>query len=230
MGDFYLQYEYWIAVIQLVLAMLGMGATLTLNDFREILIEPKAVTSGLAIQILLIPIIAFLFIQATGFVGGIAGGLAVGIALIATIPGGATSNIFTHFARGNIALSISITAITTLACLLTIPFILDLLISEYMPDSFVMPRGRIMSEIAFTLLLPLVLGMIYLRLFPSTAEAFSKWSIRASLVGILVIVVGSLSSGRLDTDAFGVINLASILALMAAFALSSWTICRAIIF
>ena len=165
MGTFYIQHEYWFSVFQLVTAMIGMGATLTPKDFRELLIEPKAVASGTLIQLIIVPLIALLFISLFGLTGGIA----VGLALIVAVPGGSTSNIFTHFAKGNIALSVAITAVTTLACLFTTPFILDLLISRYMPDDFVMPKVQIMQEIALTLLLPLALGMLYLRFLPATA-------------------------------------------------------------
>ncbi|MEP4335416.1 MAG: bile acid:sodium symporter, partial [Roseobacter sp.] len=159
MGGFYLANEYWFAVFQLVTAMLGMGATLTPGDFRAILREPKAVTSGTAIQLIMVPLVALAVISAFG----IAGGVAVGIALIAAIPGGTTSNIFTFFARGNVPLSTTITAVTTLACLFTTPLILDFLITQYMPADFAMPRVQTMTEIALTLLLPLVIGMVYLR-------------------------------------------------------------------
>lgn len=224
MGIFYLEHEYWFAVFQLVLAMLGMGATLALRDFREILLEPKAVTSGSAIQLLVAPLVAFLFIQAFGIVGGVA----VGIALIAAIPGGTTSNIFTHFARGNVALSITITALTTIACLVTTPLILELLIAQYMPDTFVMPRGDMMAEIALTLLLPLAVGMGYRYFLPASAETFSKWCIRGSLLGLVFIVIGSSLSGRLDADAFGVTNILLIALLILTLALSSWLVCRAV--
>jgi len=224
MGDFYLANEYWFAVFQLVTAMLGMGATLTPRDFREVLIEPKAVTSGTAIQLLLVPLVALAFISAFG----IAGGVAVGIALIAAIPGGTTSNIFTFFARGNVPLSITITAVTTLACLFTTPLILEFLITQYMPDDFTMPRAQIMTEIALTLLLPLVIGMLYLRFFPGTAESFSKWVVRASLFGILMIVVGSASSGRLDVAAFGLGNVALIAGLIVTLGLASWLMGKAL--
>ncbi|MEP3226578.1 MAG: bile acid:sodium symporter [Parasphingorhabdus sp.] len=222
MGAFYIANEYWFAVFQLVLAMLGMGATLTPKDFREILVEPKAVTSGSAIQLLLVPLIAFLFIQ--GF--SIAGGVAVGIALIAAIPGGTTSNIFTHFARGNVALSVTITALTTIACLVTTPLILELLIAQYMPDDFVMPRQAIMTEIALTLLLPLTIGMAYLRFFPKSAATFSKWCVRGTLLGILMIVIGSSLSGRLDINQFGPSNLLLILLLILVLAVASWLVGR----
>ena len=224
MGTFYIEHEYWFAVFQLVLAMLGMGATLTPKDFDEVLREPKAVTSGSLIQLLLVPLTAFIFIWAFGVVGGVA----VGIALIAAIPGGTSSNIFTHFAGGNIALSIIITASTTLACLVTTPFILEVLIAKYMPGEFVMPRAQIMKEIASTLLLPLALGMAYLRFFPGTAGSFSKWCVRGSLLGLVMIVVGSSMSGRLDAEAFGMTNILLIILLILVLALVSWLVCRAL--
>lgn len=222
MGIFYLEHEYWFAVFQLVLAMLGMGATLAFRDFREVLLEPKAVTAGSGIQLLVAPLVALLFIQ----LFGIAGGVAVGIALIAAIPGGTTSNIFTHFARGNVALSISITALTTIACLITTPLILDLLIAEYMPETFVMPRSDMMMEIALTLLLPLAIGMAYFRFFPGSSALFSKWCIRGSLLSLLFIVVGSAMSGRLDAQAFGLTNILLIALLILTFAIASWLVGR----
>jgi BASS family bile acid:Na+ symporter len=202
MGAFYVEYEYWFAVFQLVMAMLGMGATLTGRDFRDVLREPKPVSLGLVVQIVLVPLAAFVFLTALG----VQGGVAIGLALIASIPGGTTSNIFTYFARGNAALSISITGLTTLACLLTTPLILSALIKDSLPTAFTMPTGQIVTDIAFTLLLPLALGMLYLYLYPRTAVTVAKWCIRASLLGILLIVIGSLSAGRLNLEAFGVDN------------------------
>ena len=220
MGNIYIQHEYWFSVFQLVTAMIGMGATLTPRDFRELLLEPKAVASGTLIQLLIVPLIAFAFIS----VFGLAGGVAVGFALIAAVPGGSTSNVFTHFAKGNIALSVAITAITTLACLFTTPLILELLIKSYMPADFVMPRFLIMKEIALTLLLPLSLGMIFLHYLPKYADAFSKWSVRISMVGLLMIVVGASLSGRLDLKAFGFDNVALIVVFILTLAIISWFI------
>ena len=222
MGTLYIEHEYWFAVFQLVLAMLGMGATLSPKDFREVLLEPKAVSSGSLIQLLLVPLVAYAFISVLGIVGG----LAIGIALIAAIPGGTTSNIFTHFARGNVALSITITALTTMVCLVSTPLILEMLVAQYLPGDFVMPRVQIMKEIALTLLLPLALGMAFLRLLPQSAEAFSKWCVRGSLLGIVMILVGSSSSGRLNIEAFGTINMLLISLLILVLALVSWFVCR----
>ena len=203
MVSFYIQYEYWFAIFQLVMAMLGMGATLSPRDFGDVVREPKSVSLGLVIQLVLVPLIAFLFLRGLDITGGVA----IGIALIAAIPGGTVSNIFTFLARGNTALSISITALTTLACMITTPAILTVLISDSLPADFSMPTGQIVIEIALALLLPLILGMLYLHCYPRGAPALSKWSIRASLFGIALIVIGSASAGRLDTDAFGVNNM-----------------------
>jgi BASS family bile acid:Na+ symporter len=218
MGDLYVQHEYWFATFQLVMAMLGMGATLSLRDFGDVVREPKSVSLGLVIQIVLVPLIAFLFLRGLS----IEGGVAVGIALIAAIPGGTTSNIFTFFARGNSALSISITGLTTIACLLTTPAILTLLISDSLPAGFSMPTGQIVVEIALTLLLPLALGMLYLYLYPTWAAIVSKWCIRASLLGIALIVIGSISAGRLDLDAFGMDNVLLVLLFTLALVVTGW--------
>lgn len=220
MGAIYIEYEYWFAAFQLVFAMFGMGATLTVGDFAEVLRRPKAVTIGTAMQLLFVPLVAFLFIKYAGLIGGVA----VGFALIAAIPGGTTSNIFTYLAKGNSPLSISITAITTLACLLTTPLILSALITDYLPANFTMPTAQIVNDIALTLLLPLVIGMAVLRLLPSQAEAISKWSIRASLFGVALIVVGSSMAGRLDTEAFGGHNVMLVFAFVTALTIVGWLI------
>jgi bile acid:Na+ symporter, BASS family len=157
MLEFYLSNEYWFAATQLILAMFGMGATLTPKDFKDVFVEPLAVTAGTVIQLATVPLATFVFLSAFD----INAGVAVGIALIAAIPGGTASNIFTFFARGNAALSISITAITTLLCILTTPFILGILINQYLPADFVMPSAKIMREISLTLLVPLTAGMIF---------------------------------------------------------------------
>lgn len=218
MGAFYVQYEYWFAAFQLVMAMLGMGATLTARDFRDVVREPRSVLLGLVIQLVLVPFAAFIFLRGLGLDGGIA----IGIALIAAIPGGTTSNIFTFFARGNSALSISITGLTTLACLVTTPLILTALISESLPAGFSMPTGKIVTEIGLTLLLPLALGMLYLYMFPLPAALVSKWCIRASLLGIAFIVIGSASAGRLNLDAFGMDNVLLVVLFTLALVVTGW--------
>lgn len=203
MIDFYLQYEYWFAANQLFFAMLGMGATLAPRDFHEVIAEPKAFSVGISTQLLAVPLVAFFFI----YFGSFAASLTIGIALIAAIPGGTISNIFAHLAKGNTPLSISITAITTIGCLLTTPFILNVLVAEYLPQNFAMPVGKIALEIGVYLLMPLVLGMGVFRYLPKLAEPFARWCVRVSLLIIVFIVLGSLGAGRLNLALFGSQNI-----------------------
>ena len=190
----YIEYEYWVAAVQLILAMLGMGAGLQLADFKKVALQPKAASVGLVMQLIIVPLIALGFILATDLPPG----MIIGIAIIAAIPGGTVSNVFTLMARGNVPLSISITALTSVACLVTTPLILDFLIAEYMPASFSMPVLKVAIEIGLCLLLPLALGMLFLRFLPAYAQRFSTLCVRGSLLGIVMIALGSIGAGRLN--------------------------------
>ena len=204
MGEFYLKYEYWLAFTQLFLAMLGMGATLQISDFVAVSKAPKAMLSGLGIQVFLVPLSAFLILMSLD----INPGVAIGLVIIAAIPGGTTSNIYTFFARGHVALSIAITAITTVACLVTVPVVLRLLLSEYVPPDFSLPVGKIAGETLSAILIPLALGMIIFKKLPAYTEQISKWAIRLSLMIIVLIIIGASTSGRIDWTAFGASNAA----------------------
>lgn len=222
MFDFYVQHEYWFAATQLILAMLGMGATLAPADFGRVAADPRGFTVGILLQLVAVPALAYAFIL---MISG-SPGLAVGLAVCAAIPGGTVSNIFTYFARGHVALSISLTAIATVACLVTTPIVLGMLITQYLPDDFEMPAARIAAEIGLCLLLPLVLGMAVLRLLPTVAPVFSKWCIRGSLFVIGLIVIGALGAGRLDFEAFGVTNIGWVLLFIVLLALMSYWVPR----
>jgi BASS family bile acid:Na+ symporter len=211
MIDLYLRHEYLVASVQLTLAMLGMGATITLKDFVQIFRHPGGLVLGNATQLLLVPVIAWLFMLNFN----LGAGIAIGIALCAAIPGGTTSNIFTFLARGNAPLSVTMTSTTTLACLITTPLILTILAAEHMPASFAMPTARIALDVILFLLLPLGLGMVYARFYPASADRFSKICIRASIATIAVIVIGSMGAGRLDLNAYGFTNAAMLLLFLA---------------
>ena len=202
MSDFYLRYEYWLAFTQLLLAMLGMGATLRLADFIAVVKIPKAFCVGLGIQLILVPVVVVLAL----YLFELDPGIAVGLAILAAIPGGTTSNIYTFFAKGHVALSIAITSLTTVACLITVPLILKLLITAYVPEDFSLPIVKIAAETTLAILLPLVIGMFILHKIPAAAKTISRWSIRASLGVIVLIILGAASSGRLDWNAFGSFN------------------------
>lgn len=196
----YAEYEYFIATAQLVLAMLGMGALLAPADFILEIKRPRSLLVGLGCQWMFVPLVAV----ALGSMLSVPAGIAAGMVLLAAVPGGTTSNIYTLFARGNIALSISLTSITTVAALLTTPLILQLLLGQYLPEDFNMPTGRIALDIFGALILPLMIGMWIRHSWnPRTAVLISRWSIRLSLSLIVVMVIGASGSGRLNPEAYG---------------------------
>lgn len=215
---FYLANEYWFAAMQLALAMLGMGATLKIKDFVNIAKAPKALIKGLIVQLLLVSLIAFIFIHAISLPVGVA----IGIALCAAVPGGTTSNIFTHIAKGNSALSVSMTTISSLACLFSAPLILAILISQHLPANFAMPSAIIARDIVFNLLIPLAIGMWLLRCYPAIAQGIATLCIRVSLLVIVAIVVGASGAGRLDLDLYGTQNILLIAGFILTLMTVSW--------
>ena len=105
---------------------------------------------------------------------------------------------------------------------MTTPLILAALISDSLPADFTMPAGKIVNEIGFTLLLPLALGMLYLYLYPRAAVSVSKWCIRASLLGIVLIVIGSISAGRLNLAVFGMNNVMLVVLFTLVLTVTGW--------
>ena len=121
--------------LALFVIMLGMGLGLKLADFRRVAVQPKAVLVGLAAQLLILPLVGW----SIAVVAKMPPELAVGIMVLAACPGGSSSNLITYSARGDVALSITLTAINSLITVLTIPLIVKLLIG----NSFGAPRwGR----------------------------------------------------------------------------------------
>lgn len=211
MGDLYVDYEYAITFAQLAMAMFAMGATLHVDDFRTVVRLPRSFLTGLGAQMVLVPLLAYGLLRAFDLDPG----LAIGLAIIAAVPGGTVSNVFTYAGKGDVPLSIALTAVTSLVCVVSVPVVLELLVGSYVPPTFSLPRVRIAAEIVATLLVPLGIGMAVLRRWPDRAERLSRLALVATTVLIAVIVVGSATAGRLDVDAMGFANLA----VVAGFAL-----------
>lgn len=191
--------EAYFVPVQLVLAMFGMGATLSLRDFERIVRNPSGLAVGLGIQVLLVPLTAVVFAKALG----LGPGWAVGLILVSVVPGGAFSNLLTYFGRGNVPLSISVTTVTTLGCLVTIPFVLRLTASDHLPPNFVFPTGQIVRDILSFLMLPLVVGMLTFRFLPQHTEKLSRWAIRLSMTFVVLITISALGSGRIKVAEYG---------------------------
>ena len=147
-----------IAPIALALIMLTLGLGLTTSDFTRVIKRPKDFLVGLICQVILLPIIAFVLIK----ILNVQPALALGVMIIAAAPGGVTSNILTKFANGDVALSVSLTAIISLLSILTVPFIViksaDLLDINYLSKEISMIGISIKMFLVVTL--PVVIGML----------------------------------------------------------------------
>ena len=147
-----------IAPIALALIMLTLGLGLTTSDFTRVVKRPKDFLVGLICQVILLPIIAFVLIK----ILNVQPELALGVMIIAAAPGGVTSNILTKFANGDVALSVSLTAIISLLSILTVPFIViksaDLLDINYLSKEISMSGISIKMFLVVTL--PVVIGML----------------------------------------------------------------------
>ena len=147
-----------IAPICLALIMLGLGMGLTLQDFTRVIKKPKDFLVGLICQLILLPIIAFILIKA--FDTPLE--LALGVMIIAAAPGGVTSNVLTKFANGDVALSISLTAIISLISIISVPFIVfksaELLQVTYIAKEISMLS--ISLKMVFVVTIPVIFGML----------------------------------------------------------------------
>jgi len=147
-----------IAPIGLALIMLGLGMSLTIQDFLRVIKIPKDFLVGLICQLILLPIIAFILIKLLNTPAE----LAIGVMLIAAAPGGVTSNILTKFANGDVALSISLTAIISLISVISVPFIVFNSIDLFEIDNISKDISMlgISLKMFFVVTVPVIIGMI----------------------------------------------------------------------
>ncbi|MBJ6982709.1 bile acid:sodium symporter family protein [Luteimonas sp. MC1572] len=189
--------------------MLGLGLALTPGDFRRVARYPRAVLTGLTLQVLVLPWVAF----GLALAFRLPAELAVGLMLLAASPGGATANIYSHLARGDVALNITLTAINSLLCLLTLPLILDLALQYFMGSGqYVPPPVRKIVEVAVIIVLPVALGMVIRRFAPRFA-AWSEKPLRmlSVLVLALLVVAAVVQSREVLVAYFAVVGLACLL-------------------
>lgn len=199
MFDRYAEFESLLASAQVALVMVGMGATLSVQDFRDVLSKPRSLGVGLGWQLLLAPVLTFVATKLFSLDPGIA----VGLILISTMPGGPFANVFTYLAQGNLALSICLTTLATFAALVTAPLLLNGLAGGFVPSGVRMPAGVIMRETILFVIVPLVGGMLFSRWRPQSAKAVSPWLVRAGVFVLAMMVVGSLGSGRIEPLTYG---------------------------
>jgi bile acid:Na+ symporter, BASS family len=199
MFDFYPRYEEWFARGQLICFMLGMGVNLPAADFLRIARQPRSFCFGFVGQVFVIPLAAV----AVNHLFDLAAPIALGLILVSAMPGGTLSKVFVYVGRGNAALTITLSAVSTVATLVTVPATLRLLAADYVPDDFDMPVGGIIADVGIFLLAPLALGIALGRVAPSQRIAIARWSLRLGFVIVAVMIVGALGSGRISPGEHG---------------------------
>tara|TARA_B100000965_G_scaffold354996_1_gene332023 strand:+ start:53 stop:904 length:852 start_codon:yes stop_codon:yes gene_type:complete len=174
-----------IAPIALALIMLGLGASLTVKDFTRVFQNPKVFLVGMLCQLVLLPVIAYLLI----IILKTPIELALGVMLIAAAPGGVTSNVLTKFADGDVALSISITAFTSLISIVSVPYIIFLSIDLF-NISYVEKEVSMLGislKMFFVVTIPVIIGMLIRKLFNNLIENNQK-KIEKISIGLFLIV------------------------------------------
>jgi len=157
--------------IALGVIMLGLGLSLTIADFTRVVRYPKAIIVGLTIQMVVLTGICFVIT----ILFKLPGELAVGMMLLAAAPGGATANIYSHLAHGDVALNITLTAINSLLSLLALPFIVSFSLQYFMgQDQYVPPPFKKIIEVGLIILVPVIIGMILRNRFAGFADKAEK--------------------------------------------------------
>lgn len=209
----------------LALIMISLGLSLTPADFRRVLTAPKGVAIGLANLLVLSPLLAFVVAE----LYALEAGLAVGLVLLGASPGGTMANMLTHLAGGRVALSVTMTAVSSVAAVITVPLFLSVAIDRFdargLTDDVEM-LGVVARVFAITII-PLAIGMAIRARAPEWVEAHGAQMKRAALIAFVLVVVGAVASEwELVTDNFTSVALAALTLNVVAMALS-FTIARA---
>ena len=176
--------------LALAFIMFALGLGLTGGDFLRVIKQPKDFFVGAISQIILLPVIAFILVK----VWPISPELAIGVMIIAAAPGGVTSNILTSFARGDVALSISLTAVISLLSVITVPFIivtsLGLLGSENISQNISLTSMAISMFLIVTV--PVILGMLFRKFASNAATRFESIAKKISIVLFIIVLLGAI--------------------------------------
>lgn len=170
--------------------MFGLGLGLTIDDFRRVARYPRAVLVGLALQTGVLPWVAL----GLALAFRLPPELAVGLMLLAASPGGATANIYSHLAHGDVALNITLTAINSLLCLVTLPVILNLSLEYFLgAGQYVPPPVRKIVEVAVIIVLPVAIGMAVRRFAPGFATRMEKPVRLLSVLVLALLIVAAVA-------------------------------------
>jgi BASS family bile acid:Na+ symporter len=174
--------------IALMIVMIGMGLSLTTQDFKRIILYPKAIILGMINQLVFLPLVAYVLISFFD----IRPALAIGLMILAACPGGPTSNLITHLCKGDTALSVSLTAVSSILTLFTIPLILEWSVQYYSAQDAIIEINRldIFKDLLMVSLAPIALGMLIKHYKSDFAIKMEKSVKIASILILLVLIVG----------------------------------------
>jgi BASS family bile acid:Na+ symporter len=191
--------------IALGIIMLGLGLSLTLEDFKRVTKYPKAMTVALLCQMVLLPIICFLLVKFSGLNPA----LAVGLMLLAASPGGATANLYSHLSKGDVALNISLTAINSVLSLFILPLIVNFSLDYFMDSGQYVPmQFKKVAEVFAIVLVPVTLGMLIKNRLPDFAAKMDKpVKIASALILIIIIVSVTIREKQVLIDYSGELGL-----------------------
>ncbi|MGQ0622201.1 MAG: bile acid:sodium symporter family protein [Panacagrimonas sp.] len=182
--------------LALAIIMLGLGLSLSMADFRRVLEQPRAVIVALVCQALVMPLVCFFI--AGSF--GLAPELAVGLMLLAASPGGTVANLYSHVSNGDVALNITLTAVNSLLCLISLPLIVNFSLVHFMGEgrAVPLPLSKV-AQVFAVVLIPVATGMVFRHHWPALSARLEKPVKILSFLFLVLMVtlVGIKSQGPL---------------------------------
>jgi bile acid:Na+ symporter, BASS family len=185
-----MEFNLFTAIIlptALGIIMLGMGLSLVPEDFQRVTKYPKAIAIGLVSQLIILPIIGF----AIASIVPMKPEIAVGLVILSICPGGPSSNLITYLAKGDVVLSVSLTALSSIITVFTIPLLANLALQRFLGESAAieLPIGQTMVQIFVITLLPCGLGMWIKQQFPGIARQLEKVTNKLAIVFLFTIIL-----------------------------------------
>ena len=176
--------------LSLAFIMFSLGLALKSSDFTRVIKQPKDFLIGAFSQIIILPLVALIIVM----LWPLSPELAVGVMLIAAAPGGATSNIITSFAKGDVALSVSLTAIISLLCVITIPIIVLFSLNILMDTSTAksISIGDIAIKMFLIVTVPVIIGMLFRKFLNSISISFEPLAKKISAVLFVLVLLGAI--------------------------------------
>lgn len=177
--------------LALAIIMFSLGLGLTLDDFRRVFVAPKAFGIGALSQIVVLPVVAY----AVVLLFRLPAELAVGLMILSFCPGGVTSNILTKFARGDLALSISLTGVVSLVSVVTVPLLVAFIADHFMGVEAPPVNVTSLAVAMFAITaLPVVLGMVVRHFAPGLTGRIETFVERLAVILFVIVVVGALAA------------------------------------